>query len=244
MPQGALGCSCDAPSSGDLWRRAAEPFITPPAVATMEEYVDCLLRPGIIVGNVSGQCEDFPPETPGMRMLKQHAAVAMNYSACAPLSGFADGDERAILYDPVAAYTRPRTSDGYALVQVRTPARPCPWHQPPPARGSRYVPLWVCTIPTTVDSGSLCPQGPSHLGWGASNPRCPCGHSWIIVSCVHACALCIAEYVQLPRLCSCVPSSCQSRQDGMESRRPSRRHDACPSPRMRSTASPHAHAYK
>eukprot|EP00892_Ulva_mutabilis_P004472 jgi/Ulvmu1/2397/UM131_0009.1 len=94
------------------------PFVAPPEASAMDEYINCLLRPGIIAGNISGECTDYSGGRAQVEMLKSHAVVGLNYSGCAPLAKFPAGDDREELYEPTATYARQATTDGFALVQV------------------------------------------------------------------------------------------------------------------------------
>ena len=85
----------------------------------MVAYVECILAPGIAAGERSGECDDFRMWAPDLKnpYLQQQSIVGLNYSRCAQLSGHPEGDLQS-LYDMVAVYLRPGTSDAAAFKQV------------------------------------------------------------------------------------------------------------------------------
>ena len=103
--------------------RALEaPFLPPPDDETMVAYVECILAPGIAAGERSGECDDFRMWARDLKnpYLQQQSIVGLNYSRCAQLSGHPEADLQS-LYDMVAVYLRPGTSDAAAFKQVCFP---------------------------------------------------------------------------------------------------------------------------
>lgn len=119
----AASCDCSSPSTSPQKEvvQAAHPFVPPPSPDALREYVECILQPTLIAGTQSHMCEEYKDtklHSPSVEIIREYPVVLLNHSRCAPLAGFPSDDIRGILYDPAAAYARPITSDGFALVQV------------------------------------------------------------------------------------------------------------------------------
>lgn len=87
----------------------------------MYEYFECLLDPTIYAGSEIQDCRLYEGkgyQSPEIKALMSYPVMLLDHSRCANLSGFQEEDDRMMLFEPAAVYTRPESTDAFSMIQV------------------------------------------------------------------------------------------------------------------------------